>query len=44
MVQDNIDNLARKIWDYHLLYHKLEKADCILVFGSRDTRVAERGA
>lgn len=44
MVQDNIDNLARKIWDYHLLYHKLEKADCILVLGSRDTRVAERGA
>lgn len=44
MAQDNIDNLAKKIWDYHLMYQKLEKADCIIVLGSRDTRTAERGA
>lgn len=44
MNKDRIDLLARKIWNYHLLHHQLEKADCILVLGSRDTRVAERGA
>lgn len=37
------NKLARKIWDYHRLNQKLEKADCILVMGSHDTRVAERG-
>lgn len=39
-----IDILAKKIWDYHHMNHRLEKADCILVLGSHDTRVAERGA
>lgn len=37
-------DLARKIWDYLHINHRLEKADCILVLGSHDTRVAERGA
>ena len=36
--------LAYKIWDYHHLHHRLEKADCILALGSHDLRVAERGA
>lgn len=36
--------LAKKIWDYHHMNHRLEKADCIMVLGSHDTRVAERGA
>lgn len=36
--------LARIIWDYMLLGHTLEKADCIIVMGSHDTRVAQRGA
>ncbi|TSC59539.1 MAG: hypothetical protein G01um1014107_327 [Parcubacteria group bacterium Gr01-1014_107] len=36
--------LAKKIWEYHHMNHQLEKADCILVLGSHDTRVAERGA
>lgn len=35
---------AKKIWDYHHLNQKLEKADCILVLGGRDLRVAEWGA
>lgn len=39
-----INSLARRIWDYHHLNHKLEKSDCILVLGSHDLRVAERGA
>ncbi|PCI25434.1 hypothetical protein COB57_01800 [Candidatus Peregrinibacteria bacterium] len=36
--------LAKIIWDYHHLNHHLEKADCIMVLGSHDTRAAERGA
>ncbi|MDF2986441.1 MAG: YdcF family protein [Eubacterium sp.] len=35
---------AKMLWDYHHMNHKLEKADCIIVLGSHDTRVAERGA
>jgi uncharacterized SAM-binding protein YcdF (DUF218 family) len=36
--------LSKLIWDYHHMHHTLTKADCILVLGSHDTRVAERGA
>lgn len=32
------------LWDYHLMHHSLEKADCILVLGSHDLRVAEHAA
>jgi len=39
-----VDVLAQKIWDYHHLNHRLEKSDVILVLGSHDLRVAERGA
>jgi uncharacterized SAM-binding protein YcdF (DUF218 family) len=39
-----VDDWARIVWDYHRLNHALEKADCIIVLGSHDTRVAERGA
>jgi uncharacterized SAM-binding protein YcdF (DUF218 family) len=38
-----IDDWARIVWDYHHVHHALEKADCIIVLGSHDTRVAERG-
>ena len=44
MEESYIDKLARKIWDYHNLHHTLQKADCILVLGSNDTRVADRGS
>ena len=37
-------SLSQKIWDYHHVNHTLHPADCILVLGSHDTRVAERGA
>ncbi len=40
----DIISAAKLIWDYHHMNHKLEKADCIVVLGSHDTRVAERGA
>jgi uncharacterized SAM-binding protein YcdF (DUF218 family) len=39
-----VDEDARILWDYHHLDHTLEPADAILVLGSHDTRVAERGA
>jgi uncharacterized SAM-binding protein YcdF (DUF218 family) len=35
---------ARKLWDYHHLYHTPAESDCILVLGSHDLRVADRGA
>ena len=39
-----IDRDARLIWDYHHVHHTLAPADVIIVLGSHDTRVAERGA
>lgn len=36
--------LAKRIWGYHRLNQTIKKADCILVLGSNDIRVAERGA
>ena len=44
MISAKDKELARILWDYHHVNHKLEKADCILVLGSHDTRVADRGA
>jgi uncharacterized SAM-binding protein YcdF (DUF218 family) len=35
---------ARILWDYHHMHHTPEQSDCILVLGSHDLRVAERGA
>jgi uncharacterized SAM-binding protein YcdF (DUF218 family) len=44
MAPPSLDDCARTLWDYHHVRHALEKADCIIVLGSHDTRVAERGA
>ena len=44
MITREVRTLAQKLWNYHLLHHPLEKSDCILVLGSHDLRVAERGA
>lgn len=38
------DKLAKILWDYNSLYQPIEKSDCILVLGSHDIRVAQRGA
>ncbi|WPP50399.1 YdcF family protein [Catalinimonas niigatensis] len=32
------------IWNYHLMQHTLERADCILTLGSHDLRVASHAA
>jgi len=39
-----IDTLAKTIWDYMRMNQSLAPADCILVFGSYDPRVAKYGA
>jgi hypothetical protein len=44
MVTNETLRLAKKLWDYHHMHPSLEKADCILVLGSHDLRVAERAA
>lgn len=44
MVDNKTIELAKKLWDYHHVNQLLEKSDCILVLGSHDLRVAERGA
>jgi uncharacterized SAM-binding protein YcdF (DUF218 family) len=43
-MQPRIRDLAEKLWRYHHMNHRLEKADAILVLCSYDTAVAERGA
>ena len=43
-VTTSIDRDARIIWDYHHVHHALAPAECIIVLGSHDTRVAEHGA
>jgi uncharacterized SAM-binding protein YcdF (DUF218 family) len=40
--QTEIDTLAKKLWDYGLMHHQLEKADAIIVFGSYNPIVANR--
>jgi len=43
-VTSEVDRLARILWDYHHLNHEVHTSDVILVQGSHDLRVAERGA
>ena len=43
-MDDNIQNLAEVIWNYHRLNHSLVKSDAILVLCSHDELVASRGA
>jgi uncharacterized SAM-binding protein YcdF (DUF218 family) len=42
--RDALDRDARTVWEYHHVRHALADADAIVVLGSHDTRVAERGA
>jgi uncharacterized SAM-binding protein YcdF (DUF218 family) len=41
---NEIDNLAKIIWNYMVLNQTLKKADVILALGSNDIRVADRAA
>lgn len=44
MISKEVLAAARKLWDYHHLYQTPVPSDCILVLGSLDLRVANRGA
>ncbi len=44
MNTQEIDTLAKIIWDYHHMNNLLVKSGCIFVLCSMDTRVAERAA
>jgi uncharacterized SAM-binding protein YcdF (DUF218 family) len=44
MNSKRLDTLAKSVWDYMKLNQRLTPADCILVFGSHDPRVAKYGA
>ena len=44
MVTAEALSLAQKLWEYHHMHHVLKPSGCILVLGSHDKRVAERGA
>lgn len=39
---ENVDTLAKIIWDYLRLNQKLKKSDCIFALGTHDTRIADR--
>jgi uncharacterized SAM-binding protein YcdF (DUF218 family) len=43
-MNDRVRTLAKIIWDYHRLNHRLERCDVILVLCSHDDSVAARGA
>jgi uncharacterized SAM-binding protein YcdF (DUF218 family) len=43
-MNDRVRALAEKLWHYHRMNHRLEKADAVLVLCSYDSRVAETGA
>jgi len=43
-VTSEVDRLARILWDYHHMNQEVHTSDVILVQGSHDLRVAERGA
>jgi uncharacterized SAM-binding protein YcdF (DUF218 family) len=38
--EKRINELAELIWDYHLMHHQLQKADCIFALGCHDEGVA----
>jgi uncharacterized SAM-binding protein YcdF (DUF218 family) len=43
-VDEKVKELARRLWNYHHMGHRVDHADCILALGSHDTRVANRAA
>jgi uncharacterized SAM-binding protein YcdF (DUF218 family) len=44
MLNQTVDELAQRIWNYMLLGHELVPSDIILALGSNDLRVAEHAA
>lgn len=44
LINDEVLALAKQLWHYHHMQHRLQKSDCILALGSHDLRVANRAA
>ena len=44
MNDKSTDELATILWEYNNIQQTVKKSDCILVLGSHDIRVAQRGA
>ncbi|MGN6618689.1 MAG: YdcF family protein, partial [Ilyomonas sp.] len=44
MIDEQIIEYTKRLWDYHQMHHELVKSDCIFVLGSHDLRVADRAA
>jgi uncharacterized SAM-binding protein YcdF (DUF218 family) len=42
--EKGINELVELIWDYHLMHHQLQNADCIFALGCHDEGVAIRAA
>lgn len=42
MESQEVDVLAKKVWNYMLMHHELRPVDAILALGSHDTNVANR--
>jgi uncharacterized SAM-binding protein YcdF (DUF218 family) len=43
-MNDEVDELAKKLWEYNLMHNELEPSDAIVALGSMDLRVAKRAA
>jgi uncharacterized SAM-binding protein YcdF (DUF218 family) len=43
-IDTHVRDLARKLWDYHVLQQPLDRADFVLALGSHDERVAMHAA
>jgi uncharacterized SAM-binding protein YcdF (DUF218 family) len=43
-MSDDVDRLAKKLWDYNQMHDRLEPSDAIVALGSMDLRVAKRAA
>ena len=41
---DDIDSLAKILWNQNVLNQKVEKADCIIALGNSDIRTAQKAA
>lgn len=41
---EELDKLAKIVWEYMLMHHKLKPVDAIFILGSNDLRVADRAA
>ena len=44
MSNEEVNRLAKLLWNFHHVDHSVKESDCILALGSHDLRVADRAA